>query len=190
NARFARDGSIIYSAAWDGGDSELYLVRTDDPGSRPIGLKHAEVLSISKNGELAIRLNTVQLGGYARTGTLARVSLNGGSPREVLDNVQDADWAADGENMAVVRFVPETHHWKLEYPIGKVLIDSITWISHPKISPDGKTVAFADHENPDGDDEASVAIVGADEHEKKLSSGWSSLEGILWSPDGDEVWFS
>jgi len=190
NARFARDGSIIYSAAWDGGDSELYLVRTDDPGSRPIGLKHAEVLSISKNGELAIRLNTVQLGGYARTGTLARVSLNGGSPREVLDNVQDADWAADGENMAVVRFVPETHHWKLEYPIGKVLIDSITWISHPKISPDGKTVAFADHENPDGDDEGSVAIVGADEHEKKLSSGWSSLEGILWSPDGDEVWFS
>jgi Tol biopolymer transport system component len=108
----------------------------------------------------------------------------------VLDNVQDADWAADGENMAVVRFVPETHHWKLEYPIGKVLIDSITWISHPKISPDGKTVAFADHENPDGDDEGSVAIVGADEHEKKLSSGWSSLEGILWSPDGDEVWFS
>src|SRR6478672_2409763 len=71
NARFARDGSIIYSAAWDGGDSELYLVRTDDPGSRPIGLKHAEVLSISKNGELAIRLNTVQLGGYARTGTVA-----------------------------------------------------------------------------------------------------------------------
>jgi eukaryotic-like serine/threonine-protein kinase len=190
NARFARDGSIIYRAAWDGGDDQLYLVRTDDPGSRPIGLKNAEILSISKNGELAIRLNTAQLSGYAKTGTLARVSLNGGSPREVLDNVQDADWAADGENMAVVRFVPETHHWKLEYPIGIVLIDSISWISHPKISPDGKSVAFADHENPDGDDEGSVAIVGADEQEKKLSSGWSSLEGILWSPDGNEVWFS
>ena len=48
--------------------------------------------------------------------------------------------------MAVVRYVPENNHWRLEYPVGKVLFDSINWISHPKISPDGKWVAFADHE--------------------------------------------
>jgi len=190
NARFTPDGSIVYDASWEGGGEQLYLVRTDDTGSRPIGLKDAEILSISKNGELAVRLHTAQLGGYARAGTLARVALSGGSPREVLDNVQDADWAADGENMAVVRYVPETRHWKLEYPVGKVLVDSINWISHPKISPDGKSVAFADHENPGGDDQGSVAVIGPDEKEKKLSSGWSSLEGVLWAPSGDEVWFS
>ena len=123
-------------------------------GSRELGLKDAELLSISKSGELAIRLNIVRYyGGYARIGTLARVPLSGGTPREVLDNVQDADWAADGENMAVVRFVPENHHWRLEYPVGKVLFDSINWISKPKISPDGKLMAFADHENTGGDDE-------------------------------------
>jgi len=108
----------------------------------------------------------------------------------VLENVQDADWAADAANMAVVRFVPESSHWRLEYPVGKVLFDSINWISHPKISPDGKRVAFADHENTGGDDQGSLAVIEADGHERKLSSGWSSLEGVIWSPAGDEIWFT
>ena len=83
-----------------------------------------------------------------------------------------------------------TSHWRLEYPVGKVLLDSINWISHPKISPDGKSVAFADHENPSGDDRGSVAVIEPDGNEKKLSSGWSSVQGILWSPAGDEIWFT
>ena len=190
NARFTPDGSVVYDASWEGGPHQLYLARTDDHGSRELGMKNAALLSISKSGELAIRLNTVYFGGYARAGTLAKVPLSGGTPREVLDNVQDADWAADCENMAVVRFVPETGHWRLEYPIGKVLLDSINWISHPKISPDGKRVAFEDHENTGGDDEGSVALIERDGHERKLASGWSSVEGILWSPAGDEIWFT
>ncbi len=192
NARFAPDGTIVYDAAWDGGGDQLYIARSDDPGSRELGVKDAELLSISKKGELAIRLNTVFLGGYARSGTLARVPLGGGTPREVLENVQDADWAADSENMAVVRYIPQNSHWHLEYPIGKVLLDSINWLSHPKISPDGKWVAFADHENPNGDDQGSLAIFSADGkgEERKLSSGWESLQGIVWSPKSDEVWFT
>ena len=192
NARFAADGSIVYSASWDAGGDQLYIARSDDPGSRELGLKDAELLSISKTGELAIRINTVFMGGYARQGTLARVPLGGGTPREALENVQDADWAADGENMAVVRYIPQNSHWHLEYPIGKVLFDSINWLSHPKISPDGKWVAFADHENPTGDDQGSLALISTDGkgEERKLSSGWESLQGIVWSPKGDEVWFT
>ena len=194
HARFTPDGSVVYGASWDGGGSQLYVARPDDPGSREIGLKDAELLAISRNGELAIRLKTAIFPGYARVGdtALARVPLSGGTPREVLDNVQDADWAPDGDSMAVIRYVPENSHWRLEYPIGKVLLDSITWISHPKISPDGKWLAFADHENTAGDDEGSVAVIAADGtgKEKKLSSGWESLQGILWSPAGNEVWFA
>jgi dipeptidyl aminopeptidase/acylaminoacyl peptidase len=192
NARFTPDGSIVYSASWDGGQDQLYMSRTDDPGARELGLKDAELLSISKGGELAIRLNSVYYSGYARTGTLARVPLSGGTPREVLDNVQDADFSANGDSMAIVRYLPENNHWRLEYPVGKVLLDGINWISHPKISPDGKWIAFADHENPYGDDEGSLAVIGADgkEKERKLSSGWTSLQGILWSPAGDEIWFT
>ena len=192
NARFTPDGSFVYSASWDGGDNQLYVGRTDDPGARELGLKNAELLSISKSGELAVRLNSVNLGGWMQAGTLARVPMSGGAPREVLDSVEDADWAADGETMAVVRYVPENRHWRLEFPIGKVLFESPNWISHPKISPDGKWVAFADHQNAVGDDEGSVAVVGSDgkDKEKILSTGWTEVQGILWSPTSDEIWFT
>jgi len=192
NARFTPDGSIVYNASWEGGEDQLYMSRADDPGSRELGIKDAELLSISKGGELAIRLNTQYHGGYSRSGTLARVPLSGGTPREVLDNVGDADFSANSDSLAITRYLPENNHWRLEYPIGKVLLDGINWISHPKISPDGKWIAFADHENPGGDDEGSLAVIGADgqEKERKLSSGWTSLQGIIWSPAGDEIWFT
>jgi eukaryotic-like serine/threonine-protein kinase len=192
HARFTPDGGVVYSAAWDGGDTGLYIASGSDPGARELGIKDAELLSISKSGELAVRLHSKFYAGYARTGTLAIVPLSGGTPRELMEDVQDADWAADGEKMAVVRYVAQSNHWRLEYPIGNALFDSINWISHPKISPDGKWVAFADHENPSGDDEGSVAVISADGKgtEKKLSSGWIALEGILWSQAGDEIWFA
>src|SRR5580700_8454137 len=117
NARFTPDGAVVYSASWDGGENQLYMSRTDDPGARELAIKDAELLSISKSGELAIRLKTEYHGGYARSGTMARVPLSGGTPREVLENVQDADWAADGVSLAVVRYVPKNNHWRLEYPI-------------------------------------------------------------------------
>ena len=190
SARFTPDGGIVYGASWDNGDREIYLTRPDDTVSRELGLKFAELLSVSKSGELAIRLNTVFGQGFDRMGTLARVSLGGGKPRELLENVQDAEWAADGENMAVVRYVPENHHWRLEYPIGHLLLDGINWISSPRFSADGQSIAFADHENPYGDDQGSIAVIDLQGHEKKLSSGWSSIEGLQWSPAGDEVWFT
>jgi serine/threonine protein kinase/Tol biopolymer transport system component len=190
NARFAPDGSIVYNASWESNPNQLYLARTDDNGSRSLGSTDADLLAVSKNGELAIRLNSIFMEGYARTGTVARLPLSGGMPREVLENVGDADWSASGDKLAVTVFVPETRHWRLEYPIGKVLFDTINWISTPKISPDGKWIAIADHENPNGDDQGSVAVIGMDGHELKLSSGWTSIEGIVWSPAGDEVWFS
>jgi len=190
NARFAPDGTIVYNASWENSKNQLYLARTDDNGSRPLGIRDAALLAISKNGELAIRLNTVNLGGYARMGTLARLPLSGGTPREVLENVGDGDWSADGGRLAVTVFVPETRHWHLEYPIGKVLFDTINWISTPKVSPDGKWVAIADHEHPGGDDHGGVAVIDMDGHERKLSTGWTSVQGIVWAPGSDEVWFS
>lgn len=190
NARFTPDGSVVYSAVYEGGQDQLYMATMNENGAREIGIKDAEILSISKNGELAIRLNTQILPGYARAGTLARVPLSGGTPREVLDNVQDADWAADGEKMAVIRYVPESAHWRLEYPAGKVLLDGVDWISHPKISPDGKMVAFLDHESPAGDDQGSVSVIDLDGKVKKLASGYVSVEGIVWAPNGKELWYT
>jgi eukaryotic-like serine/threonine-protein kinase len=190
NARFTPDGSVIYNATWEGNDGQLYIAPVDSLGERELPFKNVEILSVSSKGELAIRLNSTIRGGYQTTGTLARVNYNGGTPRPILEAVQDADWSADGEKLAVVRLIPETGHWRLEYPIGTVLLDTINWISNPKISADGKSIAFLDHENTIGDDRGSVAVIGMDGKEKKLSSGWNSTEGAVWSPSGTEIWFS
>jgi eukaryotic-like serine/threonine-protein kinase len=192
NARFGPDGGIIYSASWDGAEPQIYMTRVDSPSAHELGIKGAELLAVSRNGELAVRLHSVTaVNGLSQAGTLARVPMGGGTPREVLDNVMDADWAADGENMAVARYIPENGHWHLEYPIGKVLLDSINWISTPKISPDGKWIAFADHENNGGDDEGSIAVIASDGkgQEKKLSTGWEAVEGLVWS-GSDKIWFT
>jgi len=190
NARFTPDGSVIYNATWEGSDAQLYIAPVDSLGERELPFKNVEILAVSSKGELATRLDSTNRGGYATTGTLARVNYNGGTPRPILEDVQDADWSADGEKLAVVRLVPGTGHWRLEYPIGTVLLDTINWISNPKISKDGKSIAFLDHENTIGDDRGTVAVVGLDGKEKKLSSGWNSAEGVVWSPSGTEIWFS
>ena len=190
NARYTPDGSIVYEATWEDAEPQLYLARPDDTTSRALGIKRAGLLAISRTGELAIRLGTSYMAGYQQIGTLARVPLGGGTPREMLENVQDADWSPDGNNLAVVRFLPQNSHWRLEYPIGHVLLDTINWISGPKISPDGKWIAFGDHENPEGDDQGSLAVIDMEGHEKKLASGWTAAQGIVWSPTGDEIWFT
>jgi eukaryotic-like serine/threonine-protein kinase len=190
NARFAPDGGVIYSATWQGSDKQLYSAPVDSPLERELPFKNMEILAVSSKGELAIRLSSTSRGGLAITGTLARVNASGGTPRSMLENVEDADWSADGEKLAVVRFLPETGHWRLEYPIGTVLLDTINWISWPRISADGKSIAFLDHENAIGDDRGSVAVIGMDGKEKKLSGGWKSTEGVVWSPSGSEIWFS
>ncbi len=81
---------------------------------------------------------------FIRTGTLAEVGISGGvAPREILKDVQWADWAPDGKEIAVVRDVSLRN--QLEFPIGKVLYQTAGWISHPRVSHDGTLVAFIDH---------------------------------------------
>ena len=75
-------------------------------------------------------------------GTLARVSLAGGAPRELAEKVSMADWGPDGRDLAVVRH--DGVKRRLEYPIGKVLYESDTGISFPRVSPKGDRVAFRD----------------------------------------------
>ena len=36
-------------------------------------------------------------------GTLARMPLGGGAPREILEDVREADWSPDGEHLAIIR---------------------------------------------------------------------------------------
>ncbi len=188
NARFAPDGrTILYSAAWSGNPMDIFSVRTESADSRSLGMPGADVLAVSSSGEVAVLLNRRYLGWFISRGTLARTSLVGGAPRELLEDVQEADWSPDGTKLAVVRWVEGKN--RLEYPIGRVLYETSGYLSHPRISPQGDTVAFLNHQVV-YDNRGTVELISAGGEKRTLSEELSSVEGLAWLPGGDEVWFT
>lgn len=188
SARFAPDGqTILYSAAWQGTPTDVFTARPEAPEARSMGLSHTQLVSVSTNSEMAVLLNSKAIGTWVSMGTLARAPLVGGAPREVLEQVQWADWSPDGNNLAVVRDFGGRN--RLEFPIGKPLYETGGWIGHPRVSPKGDWVAFLDHP-VQGDDRGSLAVVDTSGHRKTLSGEWYTIQGLAWSADGHEIWFT
>jgi len=188
SARFAPNGqSIVYAAAWNGKPPQLYSTVGNSLLSQPLGITDANLLAISPSNELAVVLR----GSHAAhlehaNGMLARSPLAGGSPREILADVRWADWNSHGE-LAVVHHVEGRS--RLEYPLGHVLYESGGWISHIRFSPKGDKIAFMDHPSL-WDDRGSVSVTDLAGHVRVLCSEWESEDGVAWSPDGKEVWFT
>ncbi|HEV8366623.1 MAG TPA: protein kinase [Pyrinomonadaceae bacterium] len=188
HARFAPDGqTIVYSGEWNGHPSEIFSTRAGLSESRSLGLTNADVLAISSTGEMAVLLKRQFMGQLIRKGTLARVPMIGGTPREILEDVQEADWSPDGKDLAVVRYVDGRN--RLEYPIGKVLYETAGYISYPRISPKGGRIAFMDHALQ-WDNRGRVAVVDLGGTKTIISEEYAGEEGVAWSPSGDEVWFT
>jgi eukaryotic-like serine/threonine-protein kinase len=181
-ARFTADGqTVVYSAAWGDQPAEIFLARVGSPGSRPLGIPGASLLSVSSTGELAILLKKTNLFGTVGTGTLARVPLGGGAPRQILDDAYAADWSPDGSQLAVLRDIESKD--VLEFPIGKTLLRSAGGLTSPRISPDGGTVALIDNsESP------SIALIDHTGKSRVLSRGWIFADTLAWHPSGREVW--
>ena len=187
-ARFAPDGqTVVYSASWEGGAPELYQARVGSPESRPMGIPDAQLLSVSSTGELAILLKPRDAGGFITLGTLARIPLVGGAPRALMDEVADADWSPNGRSLAILR--DHEGAWRLEYPAGNPLYQAPAWISHPRVSPDGKLVAFVDHPTR-GDNAGRVAVVDSEGRVRHLTESYGLAWGLSWSPGGDSLWYS
>jgi serine/threonine protein kinase/dipeptidyl aminopeptidase/acylaminoacyl peptidase len=188
SARFALDGqTVIYGASWDGEPVRLFSNRPESPESSPLMIPEAEVLSISRSGQMAVSLDRRWAGRFIWSGTLAQVPIVGGAPRELADDVQWADWAPDGSSLAVVR--KEAGKTRLEYPVGRLLYETAGWISHPRVSPGGDLVAFLDHPIQ-GDDMGSVVTVDRDGRLESLSTDWITAYGLAWSGNGREIWFT
>ena len=183
-ARFAPDGSVIYGATWEDHPQEIYSMTPGNPESRPVGLSNADILAVSPTGELAVSLGRHFTGGWVTSGTLARAPLFGGAPRELIDQVQDADWIGDGKELAVLRHAREG--LVIEAPMGTPILESQHWISNVRMSPRGDRLAFLEHELW-GDDGGRVVILDLGGQRVAESARWSSMGGLAWTPGGEEV---
>ena len=183
-ARFGFDGdTIVYSAAWDGQPSEIFAANRHSPEARPVGIAQAELLAVSRAAELAILLRKDRLTGL---GTLARVPVAGGTPRELTDQVLQADWSPDGSNLAIIRAA--AGKFRLEYPIGSVRYETPHLIRDIRVAPDGNRIAFTELHGGKTDVVVSDRNSGTP---SAIARGWShGVTGLAWTPDGKEIWIS
>ena len=189
-ARFAPDfKTILCGALWDGDVCRIYTVRPDSPESAPLNLPPATPLAISASGELALTLGT-HFRGTMTYGTLARVPLSGGAPREMLEDVKFADWSPDGRDLAIVRRIGDRD--QLEFPIGTVVAESSTpkgGFSFARVSPGGDFVAAFELEAAEGLT-GTVTIVDRSGKRRTTSRRYVNVFGLAWNGTGSEVLFT
>jgi predicted Ser/Thr protein kinase len=184
SARFAPDGqTVVFSAAWDARPYDLFLTRIGSTESRSLGLANGRILSVSSTGEMAVLRGTQSFVGGV--GTLARASLAGGLPREVLESVTEADWGPNGA-LAVVKL--GEHKMELEFPVGTKLYEA-RFIWSMRVSPNGDRVAFFESNAPGGGALGEVVVVDRSRKKTTLTTSLMAL-GLAWSPRGDAVWFT
>jgi hypothetical protein len=182
-ARFAADGrTVVYAAALPGTRGNLYTAQPGSPESRSLDLENAQLVGVSRTGELAVLLAR----GPGPGRTLARLPMAGGAPRDVAERVVQASWGPDATSFAVVR--AEGGRNRLEFPIGTPLYEAV-YLDNVRVSPRGDLVAFTDHPLA-GDNRGDVAVVDLAGRKRTLSPGWADIRGLAWSPDGKEVWFT
>jgi len=189
SARFAPDPrSAIYSASWDGNPQAVFISSPNSTESRDLGLVQTKVLAVSSGGQMAVlRHFRVADNVFAYIGTLAQLSIGADAPRDLLDNVQDADWNPDGSALAVVHEVGGKS--RVEYPIGKVLYETAGWLGDLRFSARGDRLAFIDHPLL-GDDGGTISVIDFSGKKTDLTERWASALGLAWAPSGDEIWFT
>ncbi len=188
SARFTSDGKgIFFSATWDGNPVDISYMRVESSDVQTVGSPNVQMLSVSPSGDMAVLLNGKYLYHFTNQGTLGRMSLTGGSPREMLENVQDADWNPRDNSLAIVR--ADKNKVQLEFPIGKKLYETDGYVSDIRVSPEGDRVAFLDHPLS-GDSRGAVAVVNLSGEVTKLTGEFNDELGLAWAPSGKEIWFT
>ena len=189
SARIAPDGqTILFGALWDGQQCRVHTARVDGPESSALDLPDANVLAVSRTGEVALALGAHRLGTITY-GTLARVPMTGGAPRELISDVKFADWSPDGSSLAIIRSAGGRD--RLEYPMGTQLVEpdggEYAGLGFARVSPDGSRVAFIQYRSP-GTITGRVAVVDRSGRATVLSEEYANIHGLAWR--GDEIWFT
>ncbi|HWU27122.1 MAG TPA: protein kinase, partial [Rhizomicrobium sp.] len=179
--------TVVYSAAAADNTPQIFTVRRDYPEPQPLGPRGMALLAVSSKGELAVLVNAHYVWYRLFTGTLARMTLSGGAPREIQEGVRQADWAPDGSQLAIIREVGGKD--RLEYPIGHVLREVSGYMTDVRFSPKGDRIAYFEHPRK-WDDRGSVNVIDLEGKNTVLSEGYWSARGLAWNPAGDEILFS
>jgi eukaryotic-like serine/threonine-protein kinase len=188
-ARFSHDGqTIVYSGSWEDESPQVAVARVGSPESRSLGIPSGTIATISSSDELAVLLGCERVFLIDCGGTLATVSLAGGSPRALAQHVAFADWNPNAKEFVISVF--SSAGARLEFPPGHVLCQQRAgWFGHPRFSPDGSMIAYEDH--PDvGNDAGALEVVDLNGKRTVLATYEVSLEGLAWSPNGKEVWYA
>jgi hypothetical protein len=189
SARFSHDGqTVVYSAAWDGQPAQVYATRIGSREARPLGVEGV-VLSVSSKDEVAVKRGRFlgrRTAGQPDMGTLARVSLAGGAPRDLLENVMTADWDPEGQDLAVLRRVEGRK--RLEYPIGHVVNDKDD-LFNVRVLPEGRLATFEVEEIGVGAYRGSLLVLGSSGQKTVLSGGWTEWPYLTWSQATREILF-
>lgn len=178
SARFGPEGQIIYTASWEGRPVEGFVVRAASLDAQPLPQLGSHLLAVTKPGELL----------FVGDGkTLSRAPLAGGPAKALLEDVLVADSAPSGDDVAAARGT-DSGAARIEYPIGHVLGTALR-PSRLRISRDGRSVVLAEHPVA-GDDRGHIVVFDGDGARRVLTEDWASLNGLAWSPEGQEVWFT
>ena len=136
---FPGDGhTIVYGAAWDGSPFNCRRRGPRTPNHGSCGIADATSSPFPRPARWRSLLGRRRRGSASASGgTLARLPLDANTPREMLTNVADGDWAPDGRDMAVGHMVQGKY--QLEFPDRHGPVRDLGGrINHVRVSPDGK----------------------------------------------------
>jgi len=153
-----------------------------------------EALTLSS--VLAILLDPLPLGPAMQIGTLAVRGLYDSQAKPLHSNVGWADWSPDGTQLVYTVF-PKNRACSIEiytlehethriHPVSGAA--PYEWYSHVRFSPDGKLVAFLQHEGTGS--AGHVVILNLATGATQTSPSYPEISGLAWSPAGKEVWYS
>jgi hypothetical protein len=186
-ARFASgDKGLVYAGLFEGTPPQVVSGLLGSAQTRPVTADWTTLLDASSTDELAIA-TLDRKKGDSNGLVLSRVGLAGGAPRQLLEHVVSADFAADGQTMLVVRTTG--HSWTVEFPAGHVVLESNEAIHSARLSPKGDLVGFTRHPVP-FDDRGHVEIIDLSGKRIAKSVDYWTLDGLAWAPGGDQVWFT
>jgi eukaryotic-like serine/threonine-protein kinase len=190
-ARFGSDGqAVVYSEAPQGNALEVWRRYLGDSTASPLEYPVGTDVLAAHAGELAVSLRRRFILGERFVGTLALVPMGGGSPREVAENVEDADWDPAGSELAIVRSAGDMGGpSQIEYPVGTTIYKTDASIRFVRVSRDGRRFAFL--EDPTGRGVGGrVAVVDRSGNRTFLTPEFNSVRGLAWSAAGSELWFT